>query len=200
MKNWIFLGIILLLTALLFSFVRLNVITKKWKTAEANVKSYVSLLDDETTTRKALQLSVNQLEYFNDSILKKLNATREELKIKDKQLKVLHYVESDFSRTDTIEVVDTIFKSPEIKMDTTISDKWYSLKIGLEYPSTITAKASFKSEKHIVVYTKKETVNPPKKFFLFKWFQKKHVLVNVDVVEKNPYMEEEVSRYVEIIK
>ena len=75
MNKYLTIAAVVLLVALGISIYQTESVTDKWKTAEANVKSYVSLLDDETTTRKALQLSVNQLEYFNDSILKKLNAT-----------------------------------------------------------------------------------------------------------------------------
>jgi hypothetical protein len=64
----------------------------------------------------------------------------------------------------------------------------------------VAVKPEFKSKKHIVVSSKKETVNPPKKFFLFRWFQKKMTVIHVDVVEKNPYVSEETSRYVEIMK
>ena len=64
----------------------------------------------------------------------------------------------------------------------------------------IAVKPEFKSEKHIIVSTKKETVNPPKKFFLFRWLQKKHRVLHVDIVEKNPYVENQTSKYVEIIK
>ena len=64
----------------------------------------------------------------------------------------------------------------------------------------IAVQPYFKSEKHIIVSSKKETVNPPKKFFLFRWFQKKHLVVHVDVIEKNPYVGSENSKYVEILK
>jgi hypothetical protein len=56
------------------------------------------------------------------------------------------------------------------------------------------------SKKHIAVSTRRETVNPPKKFFLLRWFQKRHTVLNVDVIEKNPYVEGQTSKYVEIIK
>jgi hypothetical protein len=64
----------------------------------------------------------------------------------------------------------------------------------------VAVKPYFKSEKHIIVSSKKETVDPPKKFFLFRWFQKKMIVVHIDVVEKNPYVENESSRYVEVIR
>ena len=85
-------------------------------------------------------------------------------------------------------------------IDTLIGDGWYTLKLGLKYPSMIAVEPYFKSEKHIVVSSKKETVNPPKKFFLFRWFQKRHIVLHIDVVEKNPYVGNETSKYVEIIK
>ena len=175
---------------------------EKWKQAEANLKAYDSQLSAEKEKNVAYQLSINQLEYFQDSVLKALDETRKELKIKDKNLKVLQAVQSNFKKKDTIRItqVDTLFKEPDLSIDTLLGDKWYTLQLGLKYPSTIALSPAFNSEKHIIVSTKKETVEPPKKFFLLRWFQKKHTILNVDVVEKNPYVEGENSKYVEILK
>ena len=121
------------------------------------------------------------------------------VKVKDKNLKSVQYITSTLSRVDTITLKDTIFKKP-LKVDTVIGDKWYNAKIVLSYPSTIIVNPTFKSEKNIVVSTKKETVNPPKKFWLFRLFQKKHTVIKVDIIEKNPYVSNEENRYIEIIK
>ena len=131
-----------------------------------------------------------------------MEETRKELKIKDKNLKALQAISSNFKKKDTIRItqVDTLFKEPTLAIDTLIGDKWYSVRLGLKYPSMIAIEPNFKSEKHVIVSTKKETVNPPSKFFLFRWFQRKHYVLNIDVVEKNPYVEGESSKYVEIIK
>ena len=171
-----------------------------WEIAEGNVKAYCRMLSKSDRNNVALHLTIDQLEYFNDSVLQELNATRKELKVKDKNLKALQAVSSSFSRKDTITLRDTLFREPSLNMDTLMGDRWYSLRLGLKYPSMIVVQPEFKSEKHIVVSTKKETVNPPKKFFLFRWFQKKHTLIHVDVVEKNPYVENQSSRYIEIMK
>jgi uncharacterized lipoprotein YehR (DUF1307 family) len=175
---------------------------EKWKQAEANLKAYDSQLSVEKEKNVAYQLSINQLEYFQDSVLKALDETRKELKIKDKNLKALQAVQSSFKKKDTIRIVqvDTLFKEPDLAIDTLIGDKWYSVELGLRYPSTIAVAPSFTSEKHIVVSTKKETVEPPKKFFIVRWFQRKHTVLSVDVVEKNPYVEGESSKYIEILK
>jgi hypothetical protein len=173
---------------------------KHWKTAMANVKAYSDLLSQANSKSTAYQLTIDQLKYYQDSIMKELDNTRKQLKVKDKDLQAVQYITSTFTRVDTINIRDTIFKEPSFAMDTLIGDKWYNVDLGLKYPSTISIKPTFKSEKHIVVSSKKETVNPPKKFFLFRWFQKKHTVIQVDVVEKNPYVENESSKYIEIIK
>ena len=149
---------------------------------------------------RGFKLTIDQLQYFNDSILRELNETREALKVKDSKLKSLQYLSSTFIKHDTLIIKDTLFKDPQIQVDTVLSDEWYSIRIGLKYPSTIIVNPMFRSIKHIVVSSRRETVNPPKKFFLFRWFQKKHTILNIDVIEKNPYMKEQNSRYIEIIK
>lgn len=173
---------------------------KHWKTAMANVKAYSDLLSQANSKSTAYQLTIDQLKYYQDSIMKELDNTRKQLKVKDKDLQAVQYITSTFTRIDTINIRDTIFKEPSFAMDTLIGDKWYNVDLGLKYPSTISIKPTFKSEKHIVVSSKKETVNPPKKFFLLRWFQKKHRVLKVDVIEKNPYVEDEMSRFIEIIK
>ena len=195
-------GIIIVLgIALAIAWKQVAAVEEKWEIAEANVKAYSSELSAAGQKNVALQLTVDQLEYFNDSVLKSLDETRKELKIKDKNLKALQAISSNFSKRDTIRIPgDTIFRDPKLDVDTLIGDQWYTLKLGLKYPSTVAVEPEFKSEKHVVVSAKKETVNPPKKFFLFRWFQKKHYVLHIDVVEKNPYVSNETSKYVEIIK
>jgi len=202
MKKYLIIAILGLVAATGVMWKQLQDANEKWKRAEGNVKAYASMFDSSKKQNAALMLTVDQLEYFQDSVLQELDATRKQLKIKDKNLKALQQVKSSFSKTDTITVtqVDTLFKEPTLAIDTLLGDEWYSLRLGLKYPSMIAVKPYFKSEKHIIVSSKKETVNPPKKFFLFRWFQKKMIVVHIDVVEKNPYVSDENSRYVEIIR
>ena len=175
-------------------------IERKWKDAVENSKAYSQQFSDSENKNRAFKLTIDQLKASNDSIFKELDDTRKELKIKDSKIKSLQYVSSSFSKADTINWTDTIFKDPQIAIDTMLSDEWYSIRVGLRYPSMVAVKPEFKSVKNIIVSAKKETVNPPKRFFLFRWFQRKQVVLNVDVVEKNPYVQSENNRYVEIIR
>lgn len=174
---------------------------KKWKEAVENAKAYSELFSNSENKNRAFKLTIDQLKNSNDSIFQELNEARKELKVKDSKLKSLQYISSSFSKVDTIALKgDTIFKDSHIDIDTLLSDDWYSVKLGLKYPSTVTVEPTFKSIKYIVVSAKKETVNPPKRFFLFRWFQKKQIRLNVDVVEKNPYVQNQDNRFVEIVR
>ena len=175
-------------------------VEEKWKAAVENVKSYSEQFSSSEEKNRAFKLTVNQLKNSNDSIFKELDEARKELTIKDSKLKSLQYVSSSFSKADTIHLTDTIFKDSKVNVDTLLSDEWYSIRVGLRYPSTVAVKPEFRSVKNIIVSAKRETVNPPKKFFLFRWLQKKHTVLNVEVVEKNPYVQKQTDRYVEIIR
>lgn len=203
-KKYIHIGMTLLIpiltVALILTVKSRGKIEKRWKESTENVKSYSELFSNSENKNKGFKLTIDQLQYFNDSILRELNETRESLKVKDSKLKSLQYLSSTFIKYDTLIIKDTLFKDPQIQVDTVLSDEWYSIRIGLKYPSTVTVNPMFRSVKHIVVSSRRETVNPPKKFFLFRWFQKKHTVLNIDVIEKNPYMKEQNSRYIEIIK
>lgn len=200
MNRYLIILIVVLLAIIGGMWKQVKYSNNKWERAEANVKAYSALNAQTDEKNTALQLTVEQLGYFKDSVLQELDKTRRQLKIKNKNLKAIQSVSSVFTKADTVTLRDTIFKEPTLSVDTVMGDKWYNVNIGLKYPSTITVKPYFKSEKHIIISAKRETVNPPKKFFLFRWFQRKHTVVHVDVVEKNPYVDAESSKYVEIVK
>lgn len=164
-----------------------------------NQKILLGMRDSLNTSNRVLKLTIDQLNYFNDSILNEMNKVRKELKIKDSKLKSLSYINSVIEKRDTIIFNDTIFIE-NIKIDTVIEDRWYSMKLNLEYPNRIITEPSFISEKYIVVSRKKETINPPKKFFISRWFQRKHWVMEVNVKEKNPYIKESNNRFIEFYK
>lgn len=203
--KYIYLGISILMVVLLVSIYALfstkRSADKKWKEAVENAKAYSELFSNSENKNRAFKLTIDQLRNSNDSIFKDLNKARKELKVKDSKLKSLQYVSSNFSKVDTITLKgDTIFKDSNVNIDTLLFDDWYSVKVGLKYPSTVSIEPKFISIKYIVVSAKKETVNPPKRFFLFRWFQKKQIRLNVDVVEKNPYVQNQDNRFVEIVR
>lgn len=165
----------------------------------SNQKAYIQENNGLKDQNQVFQFTIQQLSYYNDSLLVEMNKVRKELKIKDREVKSLSYLLSTASRVDSIFVRDTIFKN-NVSIDTLIGDNWYQLKLGLKYPNRIIVNPSFVSEKYIITHYNKETINPPKKFFLWRVFQRKHKVVEVNILEKNPYIENNKSRFIEIIK
>lgn len=197
----VFIGILFLavVSDLLSSNRKLNELKDKYEISANNEKLLLNNNDSLKISNSKLQLTVEQLEYSNNTTLDKLNRVRKELDIKDKELQELQYQLSISNKTDTIIYRDTIFKEG-IKLDTLIKDNWYSLDINLEYPSTIIVNPKFKSEKYVVTSVKKEIIGTPKKCWLGRIFQKKHNVVRVEVVEKSPYIETKEQIFINIDK
>lgn len=199
--KWLIVGIVVISISTIPILINYN---KKLKEdlsiATANIKAYVSENSSLKKDSKAFQLTIEQLNYYNDSIIQKLNEVRKELKIKDKDLKSIQYINSEVVKIDTIEFRDTIFKKSSLSIDTIFGDEWYKINLKLKYPNTIITTPKFISEKYIIVDYKKETINPPNKCWLLRLFQKKHKVVRVEVVEKNPYINNKQQKYIEIIK
>lgn len=166
----------------------------------SNEKAFIAENSSLKNENRVFKFTIEQLNYYNDSILQKMNDVRKELKIKDGNLKQMQYLLSEATKKDTIVFRDTLFREPTLDIDTLVGDKWYQMRLGLKYPSTITTEPKFVNEKYIMVDYKKETINPPKKCWLLRLFQKKHKVVEVNVVEKNPYSENKQQRFIEIIE
>lgn len=169
-------------------------------TLRNNQKAFIAENSSLKNESRAFKFTIEQLNYYNDSILQKMNDVRKELSIKDKNLKQMQYLLSEVTKKDTIVFRDTLFREPTLDIDTLVGDKWYNIRLGLKYPNLITTNPTFISEKYIIVNKKKETINPPKKFFLFRWFQRKHWVMEVHIKEKNPYIKEVNNKFVEIIE
>ena len=199
--RWIVIGIGAMLIASISILIHNNrELKKSLSTATANIKAYSDENSSLKNGARVFQLTVEQLSYYNDSILQKMNEVRKELKIKDKNLKQMQYLLSESTKRDTVLFTDTIFKDKELALDTLVGDKWYNIRLGLKYPNLIYTEPTFISEKYIITNKRKETINPPKKFFLFRWFQRKHWVMEVYIKEKNPYIKEINNKFVEIIE
>ena len=203
-KKYIRIGIVILVSLLSISvyilYTKNQSLKEELSISVSNEKAFIAENSSLKNENRVFKFTIEQLNYYNDSILQKMNDVKKELKIKDKDLKQMQYLLSEATKKDTIVFRDTLFKEPTLDIDTLIGDKWYNLILGLKYPNLITTNPTFISEKYIIVNKKKETINPPKKFFLFRWFQRKHWVMEVHIKEKNPYIKETNNKFVEIIE
>lgn len=192
-------GIIAIISTIAIQHNKIKSLEQDLSYAAANEKALLLAQDSSKSTIRSLQLTVEQLDYFNDSILEKLSVAKRELKVKDKDLKELQYLKTLAKKSDTIYVSDTIFVE-NVCMDTVIQDEWHKTEVSLCYPNMIAVSPEFTSEKTIVTHVVKETVDPPHKCWLVRLFQKKHKVVVVDIKENNPYITTQEYRHVEVIK
>ena len=203
-KKYIRIGIVILMSLLSISVYTLYTNNQKLKEeisiSMSNQKAFIAENSSLKEENRIFKFTIEQLNHYNDSILQKMNEVRKELKIKDRDLKQMQYLLSEAQKKDTIVLRDTLFREPTLKIDTLLGDRWYQMKLGLRYPSTIITEPKFVSEKYVIVDYKKETINPPKKCAIARWFQKKHKVIEVEVVEKNPYIENKQQRFIEIVK
>ena len=168
--------------------------------SKSNEKAFIEENNELKDRNLAFKFTIDQINYLNDSLITKMNEVRKELKIKDRDLKQMQYLLSTAQKTDTIVFRDTLFRDRNLQIDTLLGDSWYNIKLGLSYPNLITTTPTFKSEKYIVTSTRKETIKPPKKCAIARWFQKKHKVVEVIIHEKNPYITNKETRFIEIVE
>ena len=179
---------------------RINELNQEIAEVTTNIKAYElenSALKDDNIE---FQYTIEQLNYSKDSLNQKINKLRKELKIKDKDIKNLQYKLSENQKKDSIVFIhDTLFRE-SVKIDTVIRDDWSKLNLKLEYPNVVVAEYSFKNESLVTIYLKKETVDPPHKCAFIRFFQKKHKVIYVEILEQNPYCEIKQRRFIKIVK
>lgn len=198
LKNICFVAIACMTVAIVWLYSNRKRAVEKNAVATENIKAYESLLAGQDGERRVLKLTVKQLEHSRDSVIREMDSVRQAMDIKARELKSLQYLPSVVTRLDTVVFRDTIFREGVISLDTVIGDRWYELRLGLSYPGSIAVSPRFTSRKYIAVRTRKETVNPPKKCWLLRLFQKKHRVAIVEVREENPYITDSVGRYIEL--
>lgn len=204
MKKWIYITIGFLIIGLMITVYiqksRISNLKEDLSYSIANEKAMFAEKDSLEKNNRVLYLTVEQLNFVNDSIIEKMNDVRNLLKIKDKEIQELYYQLSTASVSDTLILRDTLFRDPELNIDTTMKNKWYNIGIHLEYPSSIAVSPSFTSERYVNMVLKKETIKPPKKCRFLQWFQRKHKVLIVEVEEMNPYIKLDEEKYIKVIK
>ena len=155
---------------------------------------------------KAYELKISQMKYINDSLTNAMDSVRKSLNIKDKNTKGLGYVKSTILIHDTVLVNRIRDGDKTISIDTTINKKWYQIQLDYrgskcnECKDTLIVSPKVTSEKYVVISTQKEYVDTPKKFWIQRIFQKKDEVIDVKVIETNPYIYSNENRFVKVIK
>lgn len=167
--------------------------------SNSNVNAYELFNSELKDSVLVLNYTIDALNNSVDSINQKMNAVRKELRVKDKELESISRLVMTSSKKDTVTLRDTIFLK-DMKIDTTLTDKnWYSLALSLEYPNKIAVHPEFNSDTYIVISSSKRIVGKPKTCWIGRLFQKRHVIVEGRIVEKNPYINVNEQRFIKIV-
>lgn len=176
------------------------------KSNEVNLKAYIALNDTLKSTNRMFEFKASQLNYLNDSLVNQMNTIRKNIGVKDKNLKGLGYIKSTVRIHDTVLVNRIRDGDKTLSIDTVINKKWYQIEIDYkgsrcsECKDTLIVSPKVSSEKYVVISTSKEYVDAPKKWWLQRIFQKKEEVVDVKVVETNPYIYSDHERFIKVIK
>lgn len=176
-------------------------VTKKYRSLyykeRQNVEAYQSVNSSLQESVIQYRESMDELRASKDALDQKILNIVDSLKIKDKRIKEVQYQTSVIEKTDTLHLRDTVFID-RVSIDTIIGDAWYTMKVGLYHPSKVVVSPSFKSEQYVVIHNSRKYNKKPSKLFFVRWFQKKHTVTEVHVVEKNPYIDIKERRYINV--
>lgn len=202
-KTYIIIGasvlIILLAGCFMYSVRQLKSYREKYDIEYANNKALEAENNSMSDDIEVLRYSVKDIKASNDSLIQEMYKLNKKLKKKDKDIKQLQYMLSTAEKTDSLILRDTIFISDDIHIDTIIGDEWMNTRLQLDYPSSIKVTPSVKSEKMVLMNGAKKIKGTPSKVFFIRWFQKKYTTIEVDIIEKNPYIVNDKSRFIEVV-
>lgn len=167
--------------------------------SNSNVNAYELFNSELKDSVLILNYTIDALNNSVDSINQKMNTVRKELRVKDNELESISRLVMTSSKKDTVVLRDTIFIKG-MNIDTTLTDNsWYNLALSLEYPNKITVHPEFNSDTYIVISSSKRIVGKPKGCWIGRLFQKRHIVVEGRIVEKNPYINVNEQRFIKIV-
>lgn len=168
---------------------------------EKNNKALMERYNDLDAENYELMFTLEDYNYYSDSLLERLRETQEELKIKDKELRYVQSLNTTLVKYDTVVLSerDTLFVEG-LSIDTTIGDRYISNRVVLEYPNRVELSTVVRSEKDVLITQERETVRPPKSCWLGRLFQRKHDVIKVHVKEHNPYVDKTEEVFIKIVE
>ena len=196
--------ILVLIGILIYQHYSLKDYKAKYEVARSNNIAYEQDLKEEKGKSAMYYSSLQDLKNSNDSLLQVSRELQKKENIKPKNTDYIGYSTSIVHKVDTVYLPNDSNKVSIIRdsvdIDTTLEDKWYKLRVNIKSPNRLIIAPEFRSERHIIIYTKKEYKNKRSKIFFIRWFQKKINVAYITLEEKNPYIDVKQQKLVKIIK
>lgn len=165
--------------------------------ATSNVRAYQNLVSNNQEHNRTLQLTIEELNHSNDSLLLQLKQTQKELKIKDKNL-----TDASVINTEIKDSVKTVIKKEAVDFEEELRLNPLTTIIVRRKDSILTAKIDLKNQQTILIYKKKEYKNFYKngwvRFWHFDW--RRIETKEYQIVNTNPLIKVTGTRIVEVPK
>lgn len=172
---------------------RLHTTQKELDRIENNLTYYQNLQSTIQEENRVLQLTIDDLTYTNDSILNKLENTRKELNIKDKQLQSEAYV-----KTVIKDSIRTVVKEKDFNALLTLNELT-NVTVS-KTDSILNVKLDITNEQFLYVRKRKVYKNKYKngwqRFWHFDW--KKIEVSDYQIHNSNPIIKVKETRVVEL--
>lgn len=163
----------------------------------SNIRTYQDIVSNNQNNNRTLQLTIEELNHSNDSLLLQLKQTQKELKVKDKNL-----TDASVINTEIKDSVKTVIKKEAIDFEEELKLNPLTTIIVRRKDSILTAKIDLKNQQTILIYKKKEYKNFYKngwiRFLHFDW--KKIETKEYQIVNTNPLIKVTGTRIVEVPK
>lgn len=156
----------------------------------ADIKSYIygtASFKDEANKWHSISIeqgkSIDNLKQDKDSLNQAYLKMLKQNKIKPADVTEIGTVSTEFKH-------DTVIKYNPAAKDTSYDlsklpyiTEWIYVK-----EDSLWQRLTINNKQSLVWHTKRETIEPPKHFFLLRWFQKKQNVTYVDIINDNPFI------------
>lgn len=165
------------------------------KAYERDVEVYKDRYGQEHAKSIMFNQTLNEFKNSTDSINRRMHnlLKQQDKKLKNLETALYHVTEVDTTLTKIINIPTM----PDTTLD--LSNEHITNIIKLS-PTLVSSKVSLEDELIGSFDYKRETVKPPHKFFLFRWFQKRHTIVEADIMHTNPIIKNKSQRFIKIIE
>lgn len=182
--------------ALLLMGRRLSAVEAERDRASGLCASYSSELSAARGEARVFRLRADELASSRDTLMMRMDSLRRAAGVRLRDLRAVHWRETVVERVDTLWLADSIVIAD---LDTVVDDGWTRVGLSLRAPREVSVGVSVRNETSLIVRARRETVRPPRRFPLFRLFQRKRTVVEVEALEGNPRCTERARRHVEII-
>ena len=201
--KYVIIGLIILILSSIVIVQRINLqkTRENLEVSRNNEKAYangISIWQDkynqEHAKTRVFEESINSFKNSADSVNKKILKQLELQGIKLKKLDQIVYQEVKIDTS--LNKIINIPIMPDTVID--LSNQWVTNVLTLS-PTLVKSDIKLENELFGTFTKKKETIQTPKKFFLFRLFQRKHTVIEADFYNTNPLIRTKNQKIIQIV-